>query len=599
MITTEIPEAFSLTGKISIDLDNFAPRYAVAAGRVVEVIVPSGGLVKRGTAILSVTGDSYLDPQKALIRALAGKFDSRMSIEEAGALVEQLYQDLHSLKFTRAQIDLIRDGQTVIDPVPIFTPQGASLSHTLVRGQVFGPDDVLFQLAADRVISLMMSREQASFLRPGKTVTVRINDENEIEGHLKRVNDTQSPTVKEVLIDFPPGSTSVGEEVSVTFRFASWERIGPHFTSRDWPYDRLPRSEAELHSISRNRRVAPAVPPNQPSPSAKADIVKPKAPANPFGQRQTRRARPIRPSPRPYNPDLLGAPKSERYSLPLKTTEFMSWGISTIRASKQTITPQWICPAQVFEHEVAGAEIAISTSAAGTYHPKGHKRDGIVRAGTLIGFVQSDETHAINESRALVPVYADRDGVILVTFDSQRPVLPGDTVMKLRCTNMYFLRAKLPLSEYARLPRTIEAQIHWPSRGGGEPIFVNKSALIVERARTDVSVEFEVTFPAEIDQLQTGYARDLHLRDNSAARVGLAIPNDCVAQIEHSTEVLIHSEIGKLTPAAVECGAKYDGLVEITGGLSDGHFVVRDLAMLADEQPDIRAIMSGFWNPRP
>src|ERR1700722_10913729 len=117
-MTTEIPEAFSFTGKASIDLNNRVPRYAAAAGTVVEVIAPSGSAVKRGAAILSVTGDAYINPQKALIRALAGKFDSGMSVDDAGALVGRLYEDLNSLKFTKAQIYLIRDSKTVINPVP-------------------------------------------------------------------------------------------------------------------------------------------------------------------------------------------------------------------------------------------------------------------------------------------------------------------------------------------------------------------------------------------------------------------------------------------------------------------------------------------------
>jgi hypothetical protein len=164
---------------------------------------------------------------------------------------------------------------------------------------------------------------------------------------------------------------------------------------------------------------------------------------------------------------------------------------------------------------------------------------------------------------------------------------------------MYLLRTTLPSSEFIKLPRVVEARVFWPFHTKGEPVYVNSSALVVERDRTEVDVEFDVTFPTEAGYFKTGYVKDLLLLDNSAQRVGLTVPNDCVAKIGRSAEVLIHSEIGILTPSTVKCGPAFGDSVEIVDGLTTGHFVVRDLDALCAEQPDIRAIMGGFWNPRP
>ena len=171
--------------------------------------------------------------------------------------------------------------------------------------------------------------------------------------------------------------------------------------------------------------------------------------------------------------------------------------------------------------------------------------------------------------------------------------------MKVLCTNMYLLRTSLPASEFIKLPQIVEARLFGPNQTKGEPVYVNSTALVTKSGQTEDELPFDVTFPTEAGQFKTGHFKELLLLDNSAARIGVAVPKDCLAKIGCSTEVLIHSEIGNLTPAAVKCGLSFGNSVEITEGLTAGHFVVRDLEALCAEQPDIRAIMSGFWNPRP
>jgi hypothetical protein len=618
MIATEIPEKLGLTGTICLDEGTAKSRLAPAAGTVVGVSVTPGTVATRGDIILSVTGEAYITAQRTLIHALTGQERPKATLEQRGAEFNRLYGALRALKFTSKQIDAIRDAETVIDPLPILAPVDGVVTDVLDVGRAFSTDESLFRLATGKQVLLALEATHARYLRPFKRAAVRTERGDEAEGVLRAVNETDLPEMRQVCLELPQCSFHVGEPVTVIFKFAPWERLDPNFTSKDWPYPNLPRSQTELDRFRGLHRPLSSVPAHQLSLAQKAKLANSKVtPANPFSEPQSRPSRPKR-SPGNYlDPRLVKAPTSNRYALPLDYARFTEWKFSTFRLTQEAITPQWSLPAQVVEQNAAGIK-DIAASADGTFHPEARRRNDIIRAGTVVGFIENDKFDRTaqlspppsttipasqpphDEARlGQIPIYADCDGVVMEMLDRKQHVSCGDPVMKVRCSNMYLLRTRLLASEFIKLPRIVEARLFWPERTRKEPIYVNSRALITQIEPAKDQVTFDVTFPTEAGHFKTGHFKNLLLLDNSAQRIGLTVPKDCIAKVGCSTEMLIHSETGKLTPSVVKCGPTFGESIEIVDGLTAGHFAVRDLEALCAEQPDIRAIMGGFWNPRP
>jgi hypothetical protein len=170
-------------------------------------------------------------------------------------------------------------------------------------------------------------------------------------------------------------------------------------------------------------------------------------------------------------------------------------------------------------------------------------------------------------------------------------------IAELRTVNMYTFRSGLPDIEFAKLPRAVTAALYAPS--ATVPEYVNRSALITARSRSHGNTMFDISFPSEAGAFQVNWGKDVVLTAETDRRKVLSVPTDSIVQISRSSEVLVHSAIGNLTPVPISCGSRYGEQIEILAGLAEGHWVVRDIALLMKEQPNIRAIMAGFWNPRP
>lgn len=132
-------------------------------------------------------------------------------------------------------------------------------------------------------------------------------------------------------------------------------------------------------------------------------------------------------------------------------------------------------------------------------------------------------------------------------------------------------------------------------------------------------VQFRIPIPTRSPltfwgrKLEAGHALDVKLSDPSPGRSGVVIPRDAIMAIGASSEVLIHTGFGSLTPASVECGDAFradaplspgalfatetENLVEVRRGLAAGERVVRDIQALSKVDDSIRAAMLGFWEP--
>ncbi len=193
-------------------------------------------------------------------------------------------------------------------------------------------------------------------------------------------------------------------------------------------------------------------------------------------------------------------------------------------------------------------------------------------------------------------IFLHSDGVVEAA-SPERNVRSGDSLMRIRAVSMYLLRAHLPTSSFSTIPEVVRAAIHAGSGSNTSVLFLNESAKVLKVRGGPTSTEFDITFPKRAGQLPPNRSWKVILEDVKSARRVLCVPDDCVVQIGKSTEVLVHSEWGKVTPTAVTVGERANGLTEIRTGLSEGEAIVRDLHVLHSHYPNIRAIMDGFWDP--
>lgn len=603
---TSLPEALQLAGVVSAPIGGVA-RKATSAGKIVDILASSGSIVQRGEAVLTITGPEYIAAQQALIDLHTGKRRPMPKFEDIGRIADELRSHLRNLKFPRKQITQLHATRTIINPTPILANRMSVVLHSCVAGQDFDFNDTLFSLATDIWIHAPIKQDHADFLRPEKTVTVTFEDGTQMAGIFKKLLGVPGETMREARILVANHVAPIGQTVAVGITFKHWERIDPEANSLMWPYDRAPRGDERL-SILR----ALGVTSDQVSLASRTakKAVPPVAPANPFAPGIVRSKRPRRAASSPFNTRLLAAPKVEiaRTSLAVAASDFADWAISTTCVTNQSLAPEWRCPAQVIE---TGRREDISVSTApvdGIFHPAGWRAGDLLRAGTRLGHIETSDQFEISsdsgpsqragsDTSRIHPVYARHDGVAVNDCGTRRQVAAGDIIATVNTVNMYIFRSAMPDIEFAKMPRVVTASLATTPSHATE--YINRSALITVQSQQNGNTDFRISFPTEAGVFKKGYGRYLLLTDESARRDMLCVPSDAIARIGQSSEVLIYSEVGKLTPAPVKCGATYGEHTEIISGLGPGHFVVRDLALLMDEQPTIRAIMAGFWDPRP
>lgn len=602
-----LPKSLELAGVV-VDTEGGPSRLAPAPGSIVQILTPSGSFVARGDAVLAITGPDYIAAQQALMTAFKSNYPRKpKSLDDVALILDELRTRLRDLKFSGEQIRRIQDVGAVLDPIPVLTNQGGVISHSMIVGQTFEANDALFLLVNDTRVHASIEHGHIAFIRSNKAVTVTFADGTKALGTIEGFTGEADDLIRNASILIRDQQKASGEHVTVSITFEHWERFHPCATSSMWPYDYEPRgtSRSELLSLLGEPIDRP--------PSAAPTVKKPTAStigANPFALGATSSKRPERTSPTPFNPRLMAVPKAaiKRPILPIGTGDFVKWAISTVPAAVQALAPEWRCTAQVVNTGKNGDMCAMLAQFDGVFCPATWRPGDFIRAGTQLGSIEvgiqadtnpdspvTPEQKAHNASRVEF-VYAQHDGVATNDGGERRLVRVGDMLAELRTVNMYTFQTGLPDAEFAKVPRVVTASLYAPS--ALVPEYVNRSALISEQSHRHGNTTFDISFPTEAGSFKINWGKYVVLTDEKARRKILCLPTDSIVQIGQSSEVLVHSAIGNLTPVPVLCGSRYGEQIEILAGLVEGHWVVRDLALVMKEQPNIRAIMAGFWDPR-
>ncbi|KAA0070407.1 efflux RND transporter periplasmic adaptor subunit [Tardiphaga sp. P9-11] len=602
----QLPKSLELAGVV-VDAEGGPFRLAPAPGTVVRVLASSGSRVARGDAVLAITGLDYIAAQQALIDAFRGNYPRKpKSLDDVALILGELRSQLRDLKFSREQIQRIQDAGTVLDPIPVLTNQGGVVGHSMIDGQAFHANDALFCMTKDTRVHASIEQRHIAFIRTNKAVTVTFADGTKAIGTIEGFTGTADDLRRDASIKVSDQQKAIGEPVSISITFEHWERFHPKATSSMWRYDYEPRGaeRTRLRTLLGEPNVA------LPVKRTVKNVAPSMADANPFAPGRLLSKRPERTPPNPFNTPLMAVPKAAilRPSLPIGTTDFVKWTISTEPAKVQALAPEWRRLAQVATTGRNGDVCAMLAQFDGVFCPATWRPGDVIRAGAQLGHIEigiqadadsgspsTSEQQANNVSR-IESVYADHDGVAMNESGEQRHVRVGEMLVELRTVNMYTFRTGLPDAEFAQLPRVVTAALYAPS--AQVPEYVNRSALITAQSRSHGNTMFDISFSSEAGAFQINWGKYVVLTAETDRRKVLSVPTDSIVQISRSSEVLVHSAIGKLTPVPISCGARYGDQVEVLSGLEEGHRVVRDLKLLFQEWPNIRAIMSGFWRPQ-
>lgn len=607
-MTIILPQTLTLAGKVTADRRHGRQRTASAAGTILAIKVPSGAFARKGDTILAITGLDYTEAQTALIEGYKGKFASKpISVEDVGLKIRGLYRRLQELKFSGQQVNTIRDTGSLYDPVPVLMPRDGIVVHAAQVGCSFREAETLFTFFSTSIVSAPIATGYADYLRAKKEFTVEFADGVARTGILDSVSVDVRDNSREVSIIVPDHGLAVGEEVTCHVQFLAWEQIHPTATATHWPYKYEARGSALAEVLG---KLGVAVPPPALRPRKEIASGNAARAANPFSSMGKTDNRPARSASAPLNSQLLPVQQQnlKRSSLPISNEEFTTRRFTTLQATRTDLTRQWSLWSEAVSIKTNEAAYRIVAGHDGIFEPTRRRRNDLLQAGMVVGSIvrapASSVRHSGNSASGLVVndagvtreqtlIYANQDGILLCDINERRDVTQGDLLAEVRPINMYLLRATLSIEKFRELPRIVEA--HLPKVATP---YKNDASLIVERSRTADSVIFDITVPAAAGQFSTGHCLEVILVDPNPRRNVLSLPRDCVVRIGASTEVMVHSEIGKLTPVPIRCGQRYGDKIEVLAGLEEGHWVVRDLDALCG-YPDVGAIMAGFWDPRP
>lgn len=603
----QLPKSLELVGVVA-DTEGGLFRLAPAPGTVVRVLALSGSRVARGDAVLAITGPDYIAAQQAFISAFKSNYPRRPeSLDDVALILGDLRSQLRNLKFSREQIQQIQEAGKILDPIPVLTNKSGIVGHSMIDGQTFQVNDALFCMTKDTHVQAPIDQSHIAFIRANKAVTITFADGTKALGTIEGFTGTADDLRRQASIKILDYQKTLGEPVRVGITFEHWERFHPKATSSMWPYDHEPRGSERARLLARLGEPAEAGPLATQAVKRAGPV---KADANPFAPGRLLSRRPKRVPLNPSAPQLIAAPKAAivRPSLPISMTDIAEWTISTEPAKVQALAPKWRRPGQFVATGRNGDVCAMLAQFDGVFCPATWRPGDVIRAGTQLGYIEidiqadadADSPSTPEHQTKYVPriefVYAHHDGVATNESGEQRRVRVGEMLAELRTVNMYTFRTGLPDAEFAQLPRVVTAALYAPSAQVAE--YVNRSALITAQSRSHGNTMFDISFPSEAGAFRINWAKDVVLTAETGRRKVLSVPTDSIVQIGRSSEVLVHSAIGKLTPVPISCGVRYGDQVEILSGLEEGHRVVRDLKLLCHEWPNIGAIMSGFWRPQ-
>ena len=615
-----------VAGTIGSDLSKPRARKAHHAGTVVNAKIAAGTWVRKGAWMLSVTGPGWRQIQEIYLEYRSGRMD-RQAMRNFVGLTRDPEWFLGQLRLTDQQKRDLRKYKRVIDPVPILSPLTGILTQSLTTGSTFDAETALFAVSEHRLALIDIETPGPDWELDGKVEIVTPFREVPFVGQvLQREKQDEAPRLQVEIFD---PEHQLGPEVSANFRFTyRWVDRAEEARRRIWPYALPPRgSEAQrlglLPASSAFDRPKP------PPPRA--------TPASPFRVRPARSAAPFVLPTAPALPEAA----DHRYPLLLAEPEWRKLSISTATVQHRTVCRQWPFEARVVANPAPTEAMYVLAPLAGQCRFEPLRAHDRVSAGTIVAWITSPDLHQARaaylkaakagNTKALQRAAADLQTLghsladlnevlrdqqpikpfpVIATFDGMvlddvlartSEVVAGQNLVRMQAFNTVLISGSLERSAFADVPARVQLSLKRPSDLSPSEIVIRPQALLplleLHHDTRHDRVSFKIPLADAHPSLQTFDILKGVLSDPTAVRPAFVSPADCVHCVAHSHEVLVHSRIGVLTPVSIAIGDAVDDLIEVYG-LPAGTHVVRDLALLQDESDQIRAILTGFWNPR-
>lgn len=189
------------------------------------------------------------------------------------------------------------------------------------------------------------------------------------------------------------------------------------------------------------------------------------------------------------------------------------------------------------------------------------------------------------EPLRLVPVFADRDGVVSELGVAEGDYLPvGADVLTLQDYSTVWVIAEAPQSDLVHLAEGQRADVRL-ARGGaavtGEADYIYPT--FDARTRTG---RVRVVVPNPSGALRPGAFANVTFAGDTERR--LAVPSEAVLYSEDGGHVVVALGGGRFDPRAIETGLSENGFTEVMRGVSEGETIVASGQFLIDSESRLR-----------
>ncbi len=199
-------------------------------------------------------------------------------------------------------------------------------------------------------------------------------------------------------------------------------------------------------------------------------------------------------------------------------------------------------------------------------------------------------------SRTLA-ITAPGDGVILEkrALEGMR-FMPGEALYRVADLSGVWLIAEVFEQDLRRISVGDPATASFAALPGRS--FAGKVAFVPPTLAADTrTARVRIELPNPDGALRPALYGSVTLAAPVAAEAVLTVPEGAVLDTGTHQTVLIDAGDGRFSPRAVKLGARADGYVEITEGLSEGEAVVTRANFLIDAESNLRAALSAFETP--
>ncbi|GEP06147.1 efflux RND transporter periplasmic adaptor subunit [Methylobacterium oxalidis] len=572
----------TLTATLSRDAEMPLIITAPTAGRVAEIFVRVGARVDRDEAILRLTDPEALSEH-------AGEF--------------------------------------------ITAPLAGLVLDLLPAGTAVEPKTTLFRMLSNATVEVVLHTHHGPIARDSIVgCTIRCGA-TPWSATVSRLDKRPDGSRLHLSVLDPDGRLPLGGSVEVELSIAPTAAMREAvFAARRaaWPYSLPPRGRPQLIHLGL------ADPPPQPQPSA-SRAETPYDPTRLFAPRRPER------EPAPFKPAISirqpSAP-SHRYTLALSPDAWQTLRPAISPARRGRVSDHVDVVARL-EHSLANPQpFAITAPVAGIARPITKLCPGemitpgqalfalTVRAEMLsaqhaylqaldtnddcetqrhrerLSFLGLDTAHRNTLRRRRKPfveiaLVAPLAGLVAESsLTNEKVVEAGTTLLALTPANTTFAVIDIDATAFAQLPPQVG--VRWV--GTAAPHFSTDLPLLEVqhfvcpdgrgRVRLRLPLPAALAANSPVNPL-------LRLDDPATRRDAVLVPADCIVSLAASSEVLLHTGPGHLRAISVACGLSADGFVEILDGVQVDEPLVRDVALLQNEDRRLRALLAGFWNPAP